>query len=52
MVKVYDVRTMRDFQTLKGHKKEVCCEYAKATGCVRTLEYSFYTDTVCCLNFC
>lgn len=26
LVKVYDIRAMKEFATLRGHKKEVCCE--------------------------
>jgi WD40 repeat protein len=26
LVKVYDIRTMKDLQTFRGHNKEVCCK--------------------------
>jgi WD40 repeat protein len=27
LVKVYDIRTMKELQIFRGHKKEICCKY-------------------------
>lgn len=26
LVKVYDIRTMKELQIFRGHKKEICCK--------------------------
>ena len=27
-VRVFDIRAMREFKVMRGHKKEVCCKYS------------------------
>jgi len=29
-VRVFDIRAMKEFRVLKGHKKEVCCEFSRS----------------------
>lgn len=35
LVKVFDIRTMKEFQTLRGHKREV---QIQASSCVQTFQ--------------
>lgn len=39
LVKVFDIRAMKEFVTLRGHKKEVCCEFSLALGSLVLLPY-------------
>lgn len=32
-VRVFDIRAMKEFRVLKGHKKEVCCELQRFSHC-------------------
>lgn len=36
-VRVFDIRAMKEFRVLKGHKKEVCCEYLLHSLCLYLL---------------
>lgn len=38
-VRVFDIRAMKEFRVLKGHKKEVCCTFPPLLGRPRAIPF-------------